>query len=79
VLGILKRGNLFNRAVLGRLEINLKKNFKKSFGKRKRFLPLQPATEVTTKGKQGDRDEGRFEIGEYIQANNRNEKKFQKK
>lgn len=30
----------------------LKKNFKKVFGKRKSFLPLQPATEVTRKWKE---------------------------
>ena len=31
-----------------------KKNFEKSFGERKIFLPLQPATEVTTEGKKKD-------------------------
>ena len=36
----------------------LSKSFKKVFGKRKSFLPLQPATEVTTEGKEREIGEG---------------------
>ena len=43
-------------------QLKAKKNFKKVFGKRKSFLPLQPATEVTTEGKEIERERLEKEI-----------------
>jgi len=48
-------GEVFRDMVLGLADYpGAKKNFKKSFGKQKILLPLQPATEVTTEGKEKD-------------------------
>ena len=55
-----------------------KKNFEKSFGERKIFLPLQPATEVTAKGRRRDVAIGILDSGAVTGKQTERKKSFGK-